>query len=68
MVWSMAQMSCQASLKLDPHQHVKQVNVDEDEIPVVEDGNAVNEDEIPVVEDENIVIIDGVHEDENDDF
>ena len=42
--------------------------VDEDEIPVVEDGNAVNEDEIPVVEDENIVVIDGVHEDKDDDF
>ena len=44
--------------------------VDEDEIPVVEDGNGVDEDEIPVVlvEDENIVLIDGVHEDEDDDF
>ena len=42
--------------------------VNEDEIPVVEDGNAVNENEIPVVEDENIVVIDGVHEDEDDDF
>ena len=39
--------------------------VHEDEISVVEDGN---EDEIPVVEDENIVVIDGVHEDEDDDF
>ena len=53
--------------------------VHEDEIAVVEDGNGVhedeisvvedgNEDEIPVVEDENIVVIDGVHEDEDDDF
>ena len=42
--------------------------VHEDEIPVVEDGNGVHEDEIPVVEDENIVVIDGVHEDEDDDF
>ena len=39
--------------------------VHEDEISVVEDGN---EDEIPVVEDENIVVIDGVHEDEDEDF
>ena len=53
--------------------------VHEDEISVVEDGNGVhedeisvvedgNEDEIPEVEDENIVVIDGVHEDEDDDF
>ena len=42
--------------------------VHEDKIPVVEDGNGVHEDEIPVVEDENIVVIDGVHEDEDDDF
>ena len=44
--------------------------VDEDDIPVVEDGNGVDEHEIPVVlvEDENIVVIDGVHEDEDDDF
>ena len=42
--------------------------VHEDEIPVVEDGNGVHEDEIPVVEDENIVVIDGVHEDVDDDF
>ena len=42
--------------------------VHEDEIPAVEDGNGVHEDEIPVVEDENIVVIDGVHEDEDDDF
>ena len=42
--------------------------VDEDEIPVLEDGNGVDEDEILVLEDENIVVIDGVHEDEDDDF
>ena len=42
--------------------------VHEDEIPVVEDGNGVHEDEIPVVEGENIVVIDGVHENEDDDF
>ena len=42
--------------------------VHKDEIAVVEDGNGVHEDEIPVVEDENIVGIDGVHEDEDDDF